>query len=321
MIRAVTAWLLPTPAAAQIARDEFAISMALSQIGRRWRWLRLDRIRWVALALTLALVIGLRLYATAQDADPVTEFAVEQITGVVQFSLAMLVLFTHLWMIGMAVRSGGMALSRERDGRNWELLILTGVRARDLVVGKWVGLMLALWRQFRGVVLWRAAAALALGVVYLLNDYPLLWSASERPILNALPPIVGMAICLSVLGAINVPLALTIGMVGSALTRTMLGGMRMALFLHLSAIFSTLILSFTFIGGTPGRGLRDEAQAVLLGSLLEGGSLSLISMLTQSEDFSAALLAIVIGTPLFGVICAALLLLCIWLTIVRGAST
>lgn len=321
MIKTVTAWLLPTPAAAQIARDEFAVSMALSQIGRRWRWLRLDRIRWLALALALALVIGLRLYGASQGADPATEFAIEQIIGVVQFSLAMLVLFTHLWMIGLAVRSGGMALSRERDGRDWELLILTGVRARDLVIGKWVGLMLALWRQFRGVVLWRVAAALALGVVYLLNDYPLLWSASERPILNVLPLLVGMAVCLGVLGAINVPLALTIGMVGSALTRTILGGMRMALFLHLSAIFSMLILFFTFIGGAPGRGLVDEALVMLLGSLLEGGSLSLVSLLTQSEDISVAVVAIAIGIPLFGLIGAGLLLLSIRLTVVRGAST
>ncbi|MCS7072153.1 MAG: hypothetical protein NZM00_11650, partial [Anaerolinea sp.] len=254
--------------------------------------------------------------------DPVTEFAVAQVGDIALFALGMGILFSHLWMIGQALRAGGISLSRERDGRAWDLLILTGVRARDLVIGKWAGLMWALWRQFRDLLLWRAAATAVLGVIFIINDAPLQVGAVSPKLIETLPLILVMTLCVALLGAINVPLALVTGMVGSALTRTMTGGMRMAGFVHLSGIVTIGLFIVTIVNlrAQPQPLLLYEVPRTLVLSLLDGGSLVSIALLSQQEILIAPVLAVAIGLPLFGAFSAGLLLLCIRLTVGRGAS-
>ncbi|MGQ9907836.1 MAG: hypothetical protein ACUVS2_03270 [Candidatus Flexifilum sp.] len=322
LIEALRARLLPTPAARWLAQDEYAVSLAFGAVRRRWPWLRLDRIRWAALAFIPLLVIGLRAYASARDADPVTEFAIAQVGDIALFSLGMGILFSHLWMIGQALRMGGISLSRERDGRVWDLLVLTGVRARDVVIGKWVGLMRALWRQFRDLLFWRAAAAFVVGGVLIINDAPLQTGVIPDPLIPALPALLLLAICIALLGAINLLLALGAGMAGSALTRTIIGGMRMAALTYLTGavIIGFLFVSVVSLRPRPLPPPVQDAVRLLIVSLLDGGSLASLSLLYPEDLLPTAILAIAIGLPLFSAISAASLLLCIRLTVERGAS-
>jgi hypothetical protein len=323
LIEALRARLLPTPAARWLARDEYAVSLAFNAARQRWRWLRLDRARWAVLALIPLLIIGLRAYASARDADPVTEFAIAQVGDVALFGLGMGILFSHLWMVGQALRMGGVSLSRERDGRAWDLLILTGVRARDLVIGKWVGLMGALWRQFRDLLLWRAAATFIVGVILIINDAPLQPGVIPGQLIPALPLLLLLAFCIGLLGAINMLLALGAGMTGSALTRTIIGGMRMAAFTYLTGVVIIGVCFVTIVNLRP-RPLPpplQEAVRLLIVALLDGGSLTSLSLLYPQDLLPTAALAVTIGLPLFAALSAGLLLLCIRLTVERGAST
>jgi hypothetical protein len=63
-------------------------------------------------------------------------------------------------VVGSAARGGSVALTREYQARTWESLILTGVSARQLVIGKWWGVLRAVWEGERRMLIIRVVAFL-----------------------------------------------------------------------------------------------------------------------------------------------------------------
>ncbi|MDX1992378.1 MAG: hypothetical protein SF029_08315 [bacterium] len=62
------------------------------------------------------------------------------------------------------------SIVRERNGNTWELLLLTGISARRMAVGKWWGSFLAVWPEVPVAAFLRGAACVGLGAII----YPLL---------------------------------------------------------------------------------------------------------------------------------------------------
>jgi ABC-type transport system involved in multi-copper enzyme maturation permease subunit len=85
---------------------------------RRW---------WLSIPITLILVImGIAL--TLSDIDnPTRDLAIHTIW------------IFHIVVVIRALVTGATAISREHAGRTWDPLILTGISARRILLGKWLG--------------------------------------------------------------------------------------------------------------------------------------------------------------------------------------
>ena len=113
-----------------------------------------------------------------------------------------LALYLVLTMITLALASN--SISREKRGKTWDNLLLTGVDARQIVWGKWWATLSALWGDHA------AAAVLRLGIVawgvYVMGD-----EALYQPIIPFLPTILSYMVAgaLLLIGYAIVDAALT----------------------------------------------------------------------------------------------------------------
>ncbi|MEP7292258.1 MAG: hypothetical protein ABI835_10760 [Chloroflexota bacterium] len=74
--------------------------------------------------------------------------------------LSALIMLHHLAFSTAALQLAAASIAREKQGRTWESLVLTGVDARQIVYGKWGATMHALWDAYRPLLLLRFAAAI-----------------------------------------------------------------------------------------------------------------------------------------------------------------
>jgi hypothetical protein len=127
--------------------------------------------------------------------------------------LVILNLFGDYWrVVGGAVRGASVALTREYQARTWESLILTGVSARRLVIGKWWGVLRAIWDVERRMLLIRAVAFLWLLSPLANSDL------DEFRIISA--EVIGMAVLVALLTPILMSgFAAALGMMVSAVVR------------------------------------------------------------------------------------------------------
>ncbi len=107
-----------------------------------------------ALMLPHAEVWAVRAGATALDTMNTLRSIQSALTILVIVSI-----FADYWrVVGGAVRGASIALTREYQARTWESLILTGVSARRLVIGKWWGVLRAVWEHERKMLFIRLVA-------------------------------------------------------------------------------------------------------------------------------------------------------------------
>jgi len=87
---------------------------------RRW---------WVSIpAALIAVFVGIAL--TLSDIDsPTRDMAINAIW------------IFHIVVVMRALIAGSLAISREHAGRTWEPLVLTGISVRQILLGKWLGVM------------------------------------------------------------------------------------------------------------------------------------------------------------------------------------
>lgn len=128
---------------------------------RWWHWPgRLLMLLAVMLALILygGELAGALLY---RDPTPIGDFF-----GV---GVGLLMIFTaalHFALMFRALALSANSIARERQGRTWDTLVLTGIDARQIVLGKWWATVQQLWRQYAllavlraGVIVWMAASS------------------------------------------------------------------------------------------------------------------------------------------------------------------
>lgn len=129
--------------------------------GRRW-W------RWLARSVTLlAVMLALILYGgelagalLQRDPTPIGERFGVGVALLMVFTLAL-----HFALMFRALALGANSIARERQGQTWDMLVLTGIDARQIVLGKWWATVRQLWRQYAllavlraGVIVWMAAS-------------------------------------------------------------------------------------------------------------------------------------------------------------------
>jgi hypothetical protein len=182
--------------------------------------------------------------------------------------LVILNLFADYWrVVGGAVRGASVALTREYQARTWESLILTGVSARRLVIGKWWGVLRAVWQGERRMLMIRAVAFLWL-LSPLANA-----DIDEFRIISA--QVIGMALLVALL---TPPLmsgfAAALGIMVSAVVRreaiSVRAGMGGLLLVTLVVQMTTVI-----VGAAAGQSMLKLFSALVP---LEGGILTVMSL-------------------------------------------
>ncbi len=94
----------------------------------------------------------------------------------VSFGYSLAVVITHFGIILNTLYIASSAVAREkRETQRWDALILTGVSARAIVLGKWWAIIRTLWREYLLLTVLRTIAILyltTLDILSILNSQP-----------------------------------------------------------------------------------------------------------------------------------------------------
>ena len=131
------------------------------------RWQHFPVIFTVALALGVLMysalqtvpVLAARFGVPAQELDRLLRGGFDTIT----ILTGALIMIHHLAFATAALQLAASSISREKGGRTWESLLLTGVDARQIIVGKWSATLRTLWLAYRPLLVLRFAVALWMG--------------------------------------------------------------------------------------------------------------------------------------------------------------
>jgi ABC-type Na+ efflux pump permease subunit len=276
------------------------------------RWQRFPVIFAVALALGVLTysalrgvpVLARRLDVPAEELDVLLRGGFDTIT----ILTGAMIMIHHLAFATAALQLAASSISREKGGRTWESLLLTGVDARQIIVGKWSATLRTLWTAYRPLLLLRFGVALWMGAA----------SGATRFSTYLTPP---SFIDVIIIGGITAifPLCyagftITLGLLASLLVSSETTASRVASALH----FGTIIVSLSFIliaFMLPYYDI-DPALVSLIPALfvtpMDGGMLALVGMIASNGAISRSYL---IGLLL----CVALYAGLTWLGL-RGAQ-
>jgi len=284
------------------------------------------RLSWLLLAVVFGGLVAMiainfavpiaRLLPSAISVGDV-ERAFIQIVELSAMAAVGLVLIQTALMTGIAPRLTSTTLAREKQGRTWEALILTGIDARRIVWGKWAAVVLLLLRRHRTTLLLR----------------PILWVwiiAVGRwrgllPENASIGVLLTVVIALILAPVLSTALFAAYGMVASSWVASetaasrLLGGLQVVVVLSVFALFCVLTPVFSFSTE------NDMLLALLAGTLLttlDSGLIGLLFTFTPMDE--AARLSYVGGVALWGALTLAmtygLLRVAVWSAVRAGAS-
>jgi hypothetical protein len=90
--------------------------------------------------------------------------------NVAHFALIFMIGAHYFLALSQGLQGGTLTIVREKQAKTWENLLLTGIGARDLIRGKWIGTLYAVWRAHRRLLTPRALALVYLIIVTALTD-------------------------------------------------------------------------------------------------------------------------------------------------------
>ncbi len=215
-------------------------------------------------------------------------------------ALTFLIPAQYFLALSQAFSGGSNAIARERLSRTWELLILTGLDTRHLIMGKWAGTLQTLWREWRRMLIprllgvsWLTAAALTQFSGMSLDD---------EALLVIVVVVVNAALVLPLFGA---ALASAMGILASLLAKTPTGARNMLTVLQalmFSGLIGVVIVSFPL--------LDDSDWSVVLFPLIFGamdGGLTFLLSLSSMAFQSPGLPRLIFGVIGYGVVMVGLI--------------
>src|SRR5450432_1719425 len=136
--------------------------------GNQQKWRRWPGI--FAVGLSIALISNLCLLIAPQIAALLSvSFAdlndlLHGWFGTITILMGALIMIHHLSFSTAALQLASTSIAREKQGRTWESLLLTGVDARRIVFGKWWATLRTLWQVYRPLLPLRFVVALWIGL-------------------------------------------------------------------------------------------------------------------------------------------------------------
>ncbi|MDZ4763447.1 MAG: hypothetical protein SGI73_02770 [Chloroflexota bacterium] len=249
----------------------------------------------------------------------------------IQSTLIFLILsalgFQHWRWLSAAARGAAGAIARERGGRTWEALILTGVDAQHIVAGKWQASLRIALTDGRSLLSARTVAVLWLFTPLVGLNGAFGW--------NAPPPI---TVVLAAIVALSYPLIFSVFSAACGLLASALSG---------SETTAARISGLTLVGGMIIGGAMNASALAFAGVLfrdinftsitflsavtpIDGGILTILTLtLTDSMEFArrdqAEILLIVAGAmainlAVYAAVTWSALRVSVWLVLRNGAS-
>ena len=139
---------------------------------RPWRrWVNFTA-KWLAVTLSLILFGGLLLASiTVRDPLPIAEklYPLPNI-------LTIVAVIYHIYLMFLTISRTANSISREKEAQTWDMLVLTGIDARQIVRGKWWATIQQQFPQYLLLSVLRigatAAAAISMtGIFYRYSSY------------------------------------------------------------------------------------------------------------------------------------------------------
>lgn len=145
-----------------VTRAERTYQQRSAKPPRPWRrWLN-RTITWLAITIALILFGGL-LIASLTLRDPLP--LVEKLNPLPSL-LGILTFIYHIYLMFQTISRTANSISREKEAQTWDMLVLTGINARQIVRGKWWATVQHQLPSYilLGVLRIGATAGLALGI-------------------------------------------------------------------------------------------------------------------------------------------------------------
>ena len=178
------------------------------------RWVN-SAVMWLALAIALVEYIGL-WGASLLQRDPA---ALTHALNPLPTLLVLFAFFYHFYLMFQTIALTANSIAREKEAQTWEMLVLTGINARQIVRGKWwASIQRQLPAYLRlGMLRAGAMAALAIGLSSLYNysgGYYARQLQLPHPITVVVVGIFGVALPVA-----NLALSAACGVMGSAASK------------------------------------------------------------------------------------------------------
>jgi hypothetical protein len=198
-----------------IKRAELIYQHRSAKRPRTWRrWLN-TTVKWLMIILVLVFVVTLLLASiTQRDPTPIV-----RMLGPMPTLLILFILFYDLSLMFQTISLAANSISREREGQTWEMLVLTGVNARQIVRGKWWATVQRQFPRYLMLAFIRAgaSAAAAIGIItsfYFASSYYNERMQLPHPLTILLSIAFGVVLTLAGLG-----FSAACGLMGSAVSK------------------------------------------------------------------------------------------------------
>ncbi len=264
------------------AERSYQAGMTLPRGARRFAVL-LSLLLIVALITHGALLIAPQVAVlTGVPARDLTE-ALRGWLGTSAVVIAVLIMFQHLSFAASSVQLSAAAIAREKQARTWESLVLTGVDARRIIVGKWAATLATQWQNYRlllalrfGIVLWMGLGS------YTIELYP----SFEPP---SIPVVLVFAVVIAVFPLIYAAFMAAVGLLGALLTTGTTAAVRVAMLLYVGSIALSFVLVTMLLVpvASAAAGSWSAMFSPLFVTPLDGGMLTLVGMIAGQGAPSA----------------------------------
>ena len=202
--------------------------------------------------------------------------------GTMIILMGALIVLHHLSFSTAALHLASTSIAREKQGRTWESLVLTGVDAQRIILGKWSATMRTLWQAYRPLLVLRFAVAVWMGMSSDLVRVSPFFTTPPLPNIFLIGSITAIfPLCYA---AFNV----TLGLLASLLVTGETAAYRVAsLFQFISVAISLSMIALSF--ALPFVGIESGVVSfipALFVTPLDGGMLALIGLIANRGEAS-----------------------------------
>jgi ABC-type transport system involved in multi-copper enzyme maturation permease subunit len=238
-------------------RGLWFIRDVITQAELRHQWYILEKSRsgtaWILIAVLMilpAILVTFYLLAIVflglpiDHINPNNDDLISNLVDVGLVSLITMNVALYLIVILITLGLSSNSITRERKGRTWDVLVLSNVDARQVVLGKWWASLVALWGDHAMIGFLRIG--LVCMVVITLEPF---WGANLPPVPMGISPIVVhtliLSLILSAYTAIDAMFTAALGVGGAVSTQnaSLVGGV--IFMMRFIAIFMFLVWLWT----------------------------------------------------------------------------
>ncbi len=214
----------------------------------KWRvWLNFAA-KWATLTIALLMFGGLLIGSlTVRDPTPL----VEKLNPLPNI-LIIVTLFYHFYLMFQTISLSANSIAREKESQTWDMLVLTGIDARQIVRGKWWATVQRQFPRYILLGLFRVGASAAAGLllITIFNSAGIYYSSAGQLQLAHPISILISAVFAVALTVANLGLSAACGVMGSAISKSSMtaitrGIANQIVLSSLSALGISILLSFS----------------------------------------------------------------------------